>query len=137
MKHLFATHQSSEAFDARKLTFCIALGDIPEFLLARGNESVDRRSLQYGEMLLQCQTHDSRPGRVIGVGASRWFVDDLVDTAESSYLKGGDTQCFGRLLLVRSVLPHDGSARLRRDDEVECVFQDKHAVAHGKSQRAA
>ena len=38
---------------------------------------------------------------------------------------------------MRGIAPHDGGAGLRRNDEVERVFEDQHAVADRQRQRAA
>ncbi len=88
---------------------------------------------------MPAQRVGQKPGSLgmIRMRATGRFAENLVDAAELGNFRSGDAHGFrGKLLLV-GIAPHDGRARLRRNHEVERIFENQHAVAHGQRQRSA
>src|SRR6185437_12590818 len=109
---------------------------VAELALPRANQLIDGGGLQFRKMLFERRTQHFDARIAVGVNARGRLGNDFIDAAEGFHIGCGNTQCLRRAILVGDVALHDSRSALRRNDGVNGVFENEHAIGDGQRQRA-
>ena len=84
-----STYQTFSSVEVtRQLDFRVELSDVAEFILPRDHQLIDRYRLKFGQVRLQFGAQKPRARLMIGMRATRWLLNNVINASQSGNLSG-------------------------------------------------